>query len=145
MQSTKSSVLDPANIPELALDSMNEVHREEVALINQLGDLLQQAKDHQADNARISEVLNEWVKHTGEHFAGEEKLMQAYNFPAYYIHADEHERVMMQIHALQHQWQESNDTSPLSNFIFSDWPRWFNDHVNSMDRVTAEFISQRMK
>ncbi len=145
MQSCKSSVLDPVNIPELALESMNKVHREEVALINQLGDLFLQAKVQQPDKAAISEKLNEWVQHTREHFSGEERLMQEYDFPAYAIHASEHERVLEQINALQQQWQDKQDIKPLNDFILSNWPRWFHDHVSTMDMVTAEFISQRMK
>ena len=145
MQSQNLLILDPVNIPQLALESMNKVHREEVALINQLAALLQQAKDHQADNAAITEKLDEWVQHTREHFASEERLMMDYGFPAYSIHASEHERIMMQIQGLQNQWLDKNEIKPLYEFVFSNWPRWFNDHVNSMDRVTAEFINQRMK
>ncbi|HEY9051410.1 MAG TPA: hemerythrin family protein [Gammaproteobacteria bacterium] len=144
MQPQNLLILDPVNIPQLALESMNKVHREEVVLINQLAALLQQAKDHQADNAAITENLHEWVQHTREHFAGEERLMMDYGFPAYAFHASEHERVMAQIQSLQNQWLDRNEIKPLYEFVFSNWPRWFNDHVNSMDRVTAEFISQRM-
>lgn len=145
MQPQNLLILDPVNIPQLALESMNKVHREEVVLINQLAALVQQTKDQQADNAAITEKLHEWVQHTREHFTSEEQLMMDYAFPAYFIHASEHERVMTLIQGLQNQWLDRNEIKPLYEFVFSNWPRWFNDHVNSMDRVTAEFISQRMK
>lgn len=145
MSDYKSSVLDPSVIPQIALESMNETHREEVDIINQLGDLLQQANKGHPVLLEISEKLQEWVRHTREHFDGENKLMIDYNFPAYSFHSEEHKRVMAQIEALQQQWLENNELEPLRNFVFSDWPRWFNDHVNSMDMVTAAFLSKKIR
>ena len=140
----KSPVVDPSNIPQVALESMNETHREEVELINQLGYLLAQGETRNADEPAITHKLGEWVDHTRDHFERENGLMLKYGFPAYPVHSGEHQTVLGQIEALQQRWLEHKEVAPLAAFIFEEWPRWFSMHVNSMDAVTAQFVSQQI-
>lgn len=123
---------------------MNDTHREEVELINRLGTLLEQAMQGQADDTAITNKLDEWVEHTYQHFDRENQLMEQFGFPAYPMHSGEHQRVLAQIEELQKQWLENKAVEPLADFIFHDWPRWFNLHVNTMDTITAQFLSQKM-
>lgn len=139
-----SPVLDPESIPQVALDTMNDTHREEVELINQLGDLLRQATKGQTNETAITNKLEEWVVHTRQHFDRENQLMEQFGFPAYPMHSGEHQRVLEQIEELQLQWQENKVVNPVAEFIFQDWPQWFNLHVNTMDTITAQFLSQKM-
>ena len=138
------SVLDPSKIPQIALESMNETHRAEVELINQLGMLLQRGSNGGTGDAGITEKLQELVEHTRGHFARENQMMKQYGFPAYPVHKGEHEHVLGQIEALQQQWLAHQELEPLAAFIFNDWPRWFDTHVNSMDMVTALFLSRML-
>ncbi len=140
MTTYQSPVLAPADIPQIALDSMNNTHQEEVALINELGSLLEQAMQENSDGAAITTKLDEWVEHTRAHFASENELMQKYGFPAYAIHSGEHAHMLEKIDALQQQWQNKHEVKPLADFIFDAWPNWFMMHVNSMDMVTAQFL-----
>ena len=144
MNKYKSPVLPISAIPEIAVASMNETHREEVELINQLGELLEQATNGKMDEVAITEKLNEWVKHTRQHFESENRLMEEFAFPALPVHRNEHEQVFAQIESLQQKWQETRNPEPLAEFIFINWPRWFDIHVNTMDMVTAQFINMRL-
>ncbi len=123
---------------------MNDTHREEVELINLLGTLLEQAMQGQTDDMAITHKMEEWVEHTRQHFDRENQLMEQFGFPAYAMHSGEHQRVLGKIEKLHQQWLENKAVEPLAEFIFHDWPQWFNMHVNTMDTVTAQFLSQKM-
>ncbi len=137
-------VVDTTTIPQVALGSMNDTHREEVELVNQLGILLEQGLQGNADNADITEKFDEWAEHTRAHFERENRLMQEHGFPPYLVHSGEHARMLAVIEDQQKQWAENKDIEALAHFVFVDWTRWFDMHVNSMDKITAQFLSQRI-
>jgi len=133
-----SVILDPAQIPVIAVDSMNRTHREEVEQINALGALLD---TDPLDRDAIGQALDQWVAHTEAHFARENRLMEEHGFPPYPVHAQEHATVLAEIHALQRQWHQDGDPAPLRAYLFERWPQWFMMHVNSMDNITAQFLA----
>ncbi|MEW8052245.1 MAG: hemerythrin family protein [Candidatus Thiodiazotropha sp.] len=137
-------VVDTGEIPSVALASMNEVHLEEVGLINRLGEMVVQAIDGEANPERISQVLAEWVEHTRAHFEDENRLMETYAFPPYPVHKAEHAKVLARIETLQDQWSKDQGLQQLADYIFVEWRAWFDQHVKSMDMVTAQFLSQVM-
>ncbi len=140
MNST-SEVLDPARIPAIAVDSMNRTHQEEVALVNRLGELVRAAREGNPDTDAIDAALDAWVEHTETHFTRENELMEKYGFPPYPVHAQEHATVLGEIQRLQSGWHQDRRIEPLADFIFQRWPQWFMMHVNSMDNITAQFLS----
>ena len=135
-------VMDPETIPEIAYPPMHDKHKDEIDLVNEFGVLLDQAMKGDPDEAAITEKLQEWLAHTHEHFSAENKLMQECNFPAYPVHSGEHDRVLAQLEDLQQDWLKNKSVEQLADFLFVDWVDWFNQHVNSMDKITAQFISQ---
>lgn len=75
MSTNQHNVLDPSDIPLVGLESMNETHREEAELINQLGSLLDQEIQGHVDETAITKTLQTWVEHTRLHFTRENQLM----------------------------------------------------------------------
>lgn len=142
MKSYELPVLNPSAIPSIALASMNATHREEVELVNRLGALLVQGLHGNVDETAVTAGLNLWLVHTRDHFAAENKLMQEHGFPAYPVHSGEHERVLGELDSVKQRWDEEKSVEDLAQFLFVDWLNWFNQHVNTMDRVTAMFLSQ---
>ncbi len=134
-------VLALDDIPVIAVGSMNDTHHEEVALVNTLGDLLRQADAGETDEVAISSALQQWLEHTEQHFAGENELMQKYGFPPYSIHAQEHASALENLRHTIDDWNADHSIEALSEYVFSTWPQWFNQHVSSMDFVTAQFLS----
>jgi len=134
-------VLKVDEIPRVAVDSMNRTHEEEVELVNRLGSLIRQAEAGEPDTAAIDQALKHWITHTEAHFDRENRLMQEYGFPPYPVHAQEHATVLEEIRGLQSRWLETRDLEPLGEFVLKRWPRWFTMHVNSMDTITAQFLS----
>lgn len=141
MHEIQTPLLDPAVVPQVAVESMNRTHREEVDLINRLGAYLAQGMQGEVDDVSITTTLNDWVEHTRHHFEGENRLMLQYGFPAYHMHLGEHERVLSLIEEHQRQWREKRRVETLADFVFEEWPSWFDHHLNTMDWVTARFIT----
>jgi hemerythrin len=123
---------------------MNDVHLEEVALINRLGELVLQGLAGEADIKQISQPLIEWANHTRAHFESENRLMESYAFPPYPVHKAEHTQVLERIDSLIAAWSQDQGLEQLADFIFVEWRAWFDQHVKSMDSVTAQFLSQFM-
>ena len=141
MSNFRPPVVTVDAIPQVALDSMNHTHQEEVELINRFAELL---VADSPDEGAITTLFDEWLEHTRDHFDRENRLMQEYDFPAYPVHSGEHERVLAQLESLRQEWYQNKQVEPVANFIFVDWPAWFDQHVNSMDMVTAQFISHKV-
>ncbi|MES9992548.1 MAG: hemerythrin family protein [Candidatus Thiodiazotropha sp.] len=137
-------VVDPSAMPRVAQNSMNEVHLEEVALINRLGELLIQGLEGQPDLQRIGDSVDGWVDHTRDHFEGENRLMESHGFPPYPVHKAEHAQVLAKLETVQALWTREQSLEDLADFIFNEWRAWFDQHVKSMDRATALFLSQVM-
>lgn len=142
MSKFESPVLRISEIPQIAVDSMNQTHLDEVILINQLGALIEHALQGEEKKELITDKLLEWIEHTQDHFSGENQLMEEFGFPAYPVHAGEHQKVLAQMELLQGQWLLNAELLPLAEFVFNEWPTWFDNHVNSMDMVTAHYLSQ---
>ncbi|MBL1321861.1 MAG: hemerythrin family protein [Methylophaga sp.] len=136
MSSTKV-VLTAETVPHVALDIMNNTHFEELELVRSLGELITHYQ--QGDNDILSQALNEWLEHTQTHFSRENKLMVDIQFPMYLVHSGEHAQVLEEMESIVTSWNNDHDIALLSEYVFTAWPQWFQQHVNSMDMVTAQF------
>jgi hemerythrin len=134
-----SSDLDfaPKHLPQVALAFMNSVHSEELTLVS---DLLTQL-DGENNKTEISTQLSAWLAHTQAHFERENFLMQSYHFFAYPMHSSEHVQALQQLSAVQVAWEETADREALRGYI-QTWRQWLQQHIASMDFVTAQFLSQ---
>jgi hemerythrin len=129
-------------LPLVELELMNQVHREEIEMINQLGGLLIDGLETKPDLNKIGHSVAAWINHTQAHFEGEKRLMREYGFPPYLVHKGEHDQVLLQLEQLQAAWLEDFNLQRLADYLFIEWRRWFEQHVNSMDAVTAQFLSR---
>lgn len=125
------------NLPQVALSFMNTVHGEELSLVNTLLEQL----DEQGNDQQISMQLAAWIAHTQVHFERENFLMQEYHFFAYPMHAVEHEQALQRLLAVQEAWDVLADRTVLRGSI-QVWRQWLQQHIGSMDFVTAQFLSQ---
>lgn len=134
----EAPLLSPTLIPEVVMPFMNAVHHEELELVNELLGLIAGA----GDNDAVGEKLGAWLDHTIAHFAREEHYMQEYQFPPYPVHAGEHQSALQQFETLIQQWNEQHDRAALNRFIHESWVPWLQNHISTMDFVTAQFLSQ---
>lgn len=129
--------MNELRVSRVALDFMNAVHDEELDLVKRLLLALQSA-----DLAQASPLLSEWLQHTREHFAREERLMQEHGFPPYPVHKMEHDRVFDSMLAVEQAWFDSPDAAVVTAYITEQWWPWLQRHIASMDTVTANYLSQ---
>jgi hemerythrin len=136
MSSTRI-VLTAEAVPHVALDFMNNTHFEELDMVKSLGELITHYQ--QSDNDTLSHALKAWFEHTQAHFSRENELMVDIQFPMYPMHSGEHARVLEEMESIVISWNKNYDIALLSEYVFTAWPHWFEQHVNSMDMVTAQF------
>jgi hemerythrin len=129
-------------MPLVELELMNQVHREEIEMINQLASLLIDGMKTEPDLEKISQSVAAWIDHTRQHFEGENRMMCEHGFPPYPVHKGEHDQVLLQLERQQAVWLEDFNLQRLADYLFIEWRSWFDQHVNSMDAVTAQFLSR---
>jgi len=135
-------ILKPEQIPNIELDFMNNTHFEEIEMVKDLGELVNTLMDDNTNKHiqnSLSQKLNAWLEHTIAHFERENELMKETGFPAYSIHKNEHEIALEQMRDKINNWTKNQNIELIQDYIFSLWPIWFNQHVNTMDMMTAKF------
>jgi len=143
---TVRKTLQQDEIPAVELDFMNATHVEELKIVREIGELIDtfitanSNEKHSDENQdALSQKLNTWLEHTISHFERENALMQETGFPAYEIHASEHAKALNFLRELINAWSEKQDIELVKSYVFSAWPTWFEQHVNTMDMMTAKF------
>lgn len=127
-------MMDFNSYPLVDMPFMNEEHAEFIELVNAVEQDLRDGK-----SALVS--LSSLIEHVYAHFAHEEKAMLAASFPPYPVHKSEHERVLNLLDSKLADYRRNPDADALLAFISSDLPEWFEQHLGTMDRVTARYLS----
>jgi len=130
-------MIEFANVPKVAFDEMNAVHAEEVEQLNRIEALL----DADAPMEELAGALEALFEHTCAHFANEERLMREIGFPAYDMHKSEHDRVLNAFQLMMMDWRTRKDNATVKDYICSETPQWLQQHIATMDTVTAQFIA----
>ncbi|AZV46747.1 hemerythrin [Nautilia sp. PV-1] len=114
----------------VAFEPMNEIHNRELHYVNSLYDAIINGKD-------IEKAYEEFLNDVKEHFAFEEKLMEKYNFFAIVPHKMEHARILNELTELK---SRLNDTEYLKDYLTKAFIPWLENHINTIDTVTAGFF-----
>ncbi len=134
-----SNSLNLENIPSVCIGFMNQTHQEEVEVVNSLMEMVKSRLSGKQNDTEILRQLMYWLEHTQAHFSRENELMRETGFPAFPVHSQEHEIALNRIQTVIDKWQENKDIELLQDFVFNLWPNWFVTHLNTMDKVTAEY------
>lgn len=132
-----NNVLENKQIPQVAMDLMNDVHREELDIVNQISSAI-------FDNAleMIDQLCLQWLDHTKAHFDRENMMMEKYAFPAVHCHQGEHVDALQQLGDKVKSWQDNKDLDALTDYVRNIWPKWYVNHISTMDTVTSAYIKQ---
>ncbi len=131
-------MIKQTDLPLVSLASMNEVHFEELAIINTLLEQL----DNKADFEMISKSLESLLEHMHQHFSGEEKLMKEFQYPTFNLHKSDHDKVLNALRYAEMQWRNKKDIDALKEYIEDDVVVWLDQHIKAMDTPMADYISQ---
>jgi len=112
----------------LGLPSVDLEHRELIALINELHAKLCREDD---DVATVGDFLGELCTRIGAHFALEERVMRASDYPDFTAHKADHERLLDEIRDLMDDYEDGlrPDLAALSASLDA----WFTDHFATHD------------
>jgi len=137
------TILETETIPRVDLDFMNNTHFEEIDMVRELGEFItayqENNKPSEEGRDQVTQSLEAWLQHTEAHFARENELMQETGFPALAIHSEEHKIALNKMTTMINTWKSDQDIELIADYVFSQWPVWFDGHVNSMDMITAKF------
>ncbi len=122
----------------VTLESMNETHFEEVAIINSL---LTQI-DIQADYDTLCITLEKLLTHMLQHFSSEEELMKNHHYPSLNMHKADHDKVLNQARYAEMEWRNKKDIEALNEFLSEELIPWLDIHIKAMDTPMADFLSQ---
>jgi hemerythrin len=125
-------------LPTVAVDGMNETHREEAALIDTLLDQLEKRAGFES----VSERFEQLIVHMQHHFASEEEQMQAARYPSFRMHKAEHDKVLNEARRAEMEWRNRKDEAALMAYLEEEVKPWLQQHIKAMDTPMADFVSQ---
>lgn len=134
-------LIDPERLPRLAVPFINQDHAQEARLINAAAERLDELRAGKAGRDQVNAALDALYVHTREHFGREESAMTEASFPAYSMHQAEHVRILGELGEAQRRFQESGNGDELTAYLAS-FPTWFEQHIVSMDAVTARYVAE---
>ncbi|RMH07678.1 MAG: bacteriohemerythrin [Aquificota bacterium] len=122
-------------IPKVANALFNELHEEEVDIVNELYNACEKQ-----DVAEADKLMDLLFYHLEEHFSTEERLMREAGFFAYPMHKAEHDSMRKAFGELYERWKSEKDTKAVMDFIKERFVPWFILHIATFDTATAMHI-----
>lgn len=134
-------LIEPHEIPQVDMEFMNEVHKEDVEIINTIFEQILNYDGSEKNALKIDKLYEKWIEHTIEHFHNEEIKMQEMRFPPYLAHKGEHDRALQEMKELFTTWKNNRDIKTLKIYFIEILPAWLHTHISTMDTVTARFFA----
>lgn len=136
-------LIENNDIPVVAMDFMNVVHKEDVEIINVLFNLIlvYDIEQNEENYRAINTQYKKWLAHTVAHFEGEEVKMRELRFPPYHVHKGEHDNALIRMNTVFKNWEQSRNIQALKMYLIEEVPVWLTNHIRTMDTVTAMFFS----
>ncbi len=128
-------------IPRVPVDFMNRVHDEEAEMLNRLQQQIQAVREGGQPLDSLDPLVDELLQHMVEHFAREERLMQQVAFPPYPVHKSAHDELLEATREIVASWKKQPDADLLESFFLKQLPPWLEQHISTMDFVTAGFLA----
>ena len=139
-------LIDQQDLPQVAMQFMNEVHAEDVDIINALYALvlIYEKEPSDANALKVNSQYQKWFEHTVAHFQGEEEQMRELCFPPYPMHKGEHDNALRVMDDVFRSWQTSKDIGIIKSYMTQQLVPWLMQHIQTMDTVTAQFFKTGM-
>ena len=134
-------LIDREKLQQVPFAQMNEVHFEEVDLVNKIYRILE---EDESNEEAIIEGLEAFLEHTVGHFSNEERLMQEHSFFAFHCHKGAHDLALERIRELIASYKSNKKIDELLNYFEVELIEWLTSHIATMDTVTATYLSQRI-
>jgi hemerythrin len=120
----------------VGIESMDDEHREMIALINDI----YQRLDSDADVDRVEECLGEILSTISMHFALEERIMRNARYGEFQAHKNDHEDLLDQLRDLMDDFLADPATG--TQQLEQKLSKWFAGHFSTFDaRLHGELDS----
>jgi hemerythrin len=113
----------------------DDEHKKLIDIVNRLHDAMKVGKGKEV----LADVLKSLISYTQNHFAAEEKLMKAKNYPGYEEHKKEHNQLVMQVLDVQKQMQGG---VVLSQAVMTFLKNWLENHIQGTDKKYGPCLNQ---
>ena len=97
----------------------------------------------QAGPVQIAKTLGFLIDYTQQHFATEEKLMQASHYPDLPAHQAQHHELTTTLNDLLRDFEEEGATQKLAETVNAYLGNWLVRHIKETDRRFGEFTRQQ--
>ncbi len=134
-------LIDPAQLPHLAVPFMNEDHAEEARLVNAVGDEVESFRAGRSSRAQVTAAMEALYLHTRAHFSREEAAMAEASFPAQSFHQAEHVRLLGEMGEAERKFREAGGADELAAYVTAI-PALLAQHIETMDTVTARYVAE---
>lgn len=103
-------------------------------------ELLQEIR--RSEETEFLTMFEKIIKHTKEHFAFEESLMQEYLYYGLQEHLDEHAKLLGE---MEYFYEKSKQLLPFGySYIYDYAEEKFNRHINNIDAQLAMFLKEQV-
>lgn len=118
----------------LAIDGgvMDDTHREFIDLLNRLGE---------AQGEAVLPAIDEFIAHTREHFAQEQRWMESIPFPPIHCHVNEHAGVLQICDEVR--TRVANGETRFAQVLAQAVGEWFENHAATMDTVLSMVMKEK--
>ena len=110
---------------------MDETHREFIELLNRVAD---------APEESMLAALDEFIRHSEEHFAQEQRWMEQMTYPPLTCHVKEHDGVLETAHEVRR--RVAAGEMRFGQVLARAVAEWFSNHAASMDNVLALYMKE---
>lgn len=125
----------------LGITALDDQHRTWIERLNSLSDAIESNQEDQ----HISKTLKFLVGYSEFHFAAEEKLMAAHDYPLLEQHKQEHKKYRDALaDLLLLQIGQADALSKISDSVKNFQIAWLTNHIRKVDRKFADFLDENV-
>lgn len=121
----------------VGIAAIDQQHLRLVELLNQLHSSQTQGRG----NDVVHGVLEALTTYTVDHFAFEEKLFAAHQYPELPGHREAHEKLIARVSSFVEEWKSGRATMGAELFMFLRG--WLNGHIRGSDRAAGRYLRSR--
>ena len=124
----------------VGVDLIDSDHKALIDLINRL----HEGMSGEAGDAAMQDVFDTLIAYTEIHFAREEKVMQACDFPALPTHVDEHVDFTRRVYDIREKFLAGGE-SPVTQELLDYLKNWLNAHILIQDMAYMPYAKGKPK
>ena len=118
------------------VQAMDEEH---IGIFNYINDIHRAIKQKRS-NAELQKIIEDLYTWTKDHFADEQRLMKAHDYPGLPEQLREHKSLLDQVLEIIRQLKDGEDVDLIKVMIFLK--EWLQNHIMKVDKKYADFFNE---